>query len=321
MSDVSTKILLHKSDDDRSPVEAQANPSSSLLSALSRLEGRIPALRHRFFWSKVGFFFGTFLFLFALVLHFFLAPSHAPLVWPHIQYPSGIDSALQPGGSFVKLSQALVHFVKSPLVVLLSVATILVGIAKSVMFNSPAPAFLGVSMAVTLQFGAPVVLAVIGPGSMAEQPVSVQNLSVKRLEELRDSHTRPAVTVPLLWVLVQKQYFGKPGSHFAQEVATLDQAYLRHNRYLPDSVTAAKLLVVNQKAGLQNEATTLRKAELQKVRNADAVSRFLLGPAWFGFFVELVSGSVAVLLRLRILRLRNKLAPYPVPVESEPVSG
>jgi len=289
--------------------KASEGSSTSVSEALSRLKEHLPVLRRRF-WLLSGFsLLGFFLLLLCVVWTLIEGPAHGPLVWHKVLYPA-ILANLVSAHSLAGVLASFTHVLTGPLGLTLGMAFMLMGMAVGVTKATPMPMLGGLAMALFLHFGPPVLLGVVSagdPGSAATT-ASIRDLSLSQLQRLEVEHADSKYALPLLWVLVQKEYFGTQGPHFAQEVTALDTAHFDRNPNLPASVTTARLLVLSRAARLPTEVAALQHAQAmaqhQKRETEQSLERATGASA--GLF--LISGSLALLLFRRNQRLGRKLA-------------
>lgn len=289
----------------------QKSADSPLHSALSKLHDRISPLRKRlflFFGISLGSAFVGFM---ALALLFILPDPSAHLVWQHVYYPAVLTQVVSPDKGFAGVVATFVQTMHSSLGLSLAIAALLIGGSLGVMRNSPFLLLMGVATGVFLHFGPSLLYNWEGSIGGKSVSASVRHLSFTELEKIQAKYTKkPELELPLLWVIAQKQYFGKPGPSFSQEVADLDQAYFQHNQYLPNSVTRDRLLHLSEKAVLPGQVARLQEAQDTARQQDEHIHQVNLLVLWICSALLALFGLPAILLYRRIGRLGQKLRSF-----------
>jgi len=280
-------------------------PSDALPESLGRLESRLLELQSRFRWLVWIGIFGVLGLVFWVFLIWCFSPSQ-PVPWTHIQYPSGLELLVKTGGHAGALTlQVWQH----PPVWILSLGLglfVVIFILIAGDFWDP-PAFITTPILSFLLLGAAFLsvslLTVLLPN---RQHLPLLQVGISRLERVQAAlPVSSEEKLPLLWVEVQKQYFGTRTSAFSREVASLDRAYLAHRSSLPESATASRLWTLSEAAHLPGYAHRLQQERDKRLRQQQDVLE--AGWAGFGFSALLLvfSGLPACFLRWRIGRLRR----------------
>lgn len=232
----------------------------------------------------------------------------------HVLIPHVLEQATSPGLAEYRLVESFQAFAQGPFGLGIATTLLLTGIVIGLTRNTPLPLFLSAITAATLYMGPGVCSIVAGPLAPAypsgqARPFSFQKATTAQVQAVLSKTAKHSPKyLPVLWVAAQDDYFQKPHPvAFRQNLDILDQAWVRHAKGLPGSVTPSRLFQLDQAAKIQEPAPLL-----QAHRSSVETYNVFMGVFGWGsigsLFLAFALAIPSTVIQRRLSRLRQTFA-------------